>query len=179
LSCPDAGSRQRMTSAGSASGEPAVLDEGFDTATLHLLRERVAACATAAGMTESRAADIVLAVHELAANAVRHGAGTGRLLVRAARGALRCQVSDTRPGPEYWPLRQGHGLWIVREVADHVAVSSGPAGSAVTAVFVSRAESARNRAAEERPEVAGPYRRPVTPRPGHPQHAPSMRVGDG
>jgi anti-sigma regulatory factor (Ser/Thr protein kinase) len=124
-----------MTGNGCGPEEAVVLDEGFDSATLGLLRKRVAACAAAAGMPAGRVVDITLAVNELAANAVRHGAGAGRLLVYAAADALRCQVSDAglRGGP--WPLRRGHGLWIVREVADQVAVSTSPAGSRVTAVF--------------------------------------------
>jgi anti-sigma regulatory factor (Ser/Thr protein kinase) len=125
-----------MTGAGDGP-EPGVvvLDESFDAAALHLLRERVAACLVTAGMPEDRAMYVTLAVHELAANAVRHGAGSGRLLLRAAGGALRCLVSDAGPGAGPWPLRQGHGLWIVRAVADQVTVSSGPHGSRVTAVF--------------------------------------------
>lgn len=115
-------------------------DESFDAATLHLLRERVAACAAAAGMPPTRAADVTLAVHELAANAVRHGAGAGRLLVHADGRALRCQVCDADPGTRPWPLQQGHGLWIVRQVADQVTASSGPHGSQVTAVFSWHAE---------------------------------------
>ena len=124
-----------MTSTGSASEEEAVLDQRFDADTLHLLRARVAVCVAAAGLPESRAADIILAVHELAANAVRHGAGAGRLLMRAAGGMLCCQVTDTGPGPHPWPLRQGHGLWIVRQLADRMAMTSGPEGSEITAFF--------------------------------------------
>ena len=125
----------QVTSADGGSAAGTVLDERFDAGALHLLRERVAACAAAAGMRADRAMEVTLAVHELAANAVRHGAGAGRLLVRAAGGALRCQVSDAGPGTGPWPLRQGHGLWIVQAVADQVTVSSGPHGSQVTAVF--------------------------------------------
>jgi anti-sigma regulatory factor (Ser/Thr protein kinase) len=117
-----------------------VFDDSFDAATLHLLRERVAACAIALGMPEVRASYVTLAVHELAANAVRHGAGSGRLLMRAAGGALRCLVSDAGPGRGPWPQRPGHGLWIVRAIADQVTVSSGPHGSQVTAVFGWQAE---------------------------------------
>src|SRR5580704_2122731 len=125
-----------MSGAGDGSeAEVVVLDESFDAAALHVLRERVTACLVAAGMPEDRVAYVTLAVHELAANAVRHGAGSGRLLLRAAGGALRCQVSDAGPGAGPWPVRRGHGLWIVREVADQLSVSSGPHGSQVTAVF--------------------------------------------
>ena len=136
MACPVAGRRGHVTSSGEESEtESVVFDERFDASTLHLLRQRVAACVSAAGMPEDRAMDVILAVHELAANAVRHGAGAGRLLMRLAVGALRCQVSDDGPGEGPWPLRQGHGLWIVRAVADEVTASSGPQGSQVTAMF--------------------------------------------
>lgn len=110
----------------------------FDANTLHLLRQRVRAYWIAAGMPEGRASDFILAVHELAANAVRHGPGEGRLLLGAVPGGLRCEVSDTGAGPRPWALRPGHGLWIV----DQVAVSSGPGGFRVTAVFSRRMASA-------------------------------------
>ena len=42
-------------------------------------------------------ANLPLAAHELAANAVRHGAGTGRLQMRAGDGMLRMQVHDAGP----------------------------------------------------------------------------------
>jgi anti-anti-sigma factor len=112
-----------------------VLDVDFDGGTLHVLRERTAACWASAGMPEGRAAEFTLAVHELAANAVRHGPGSGRLVVDEVPGGLRCQVSNTGPGPRLWPRRPGHGLWIADQVADHVAVSSSRDGFRVTAVF--------------------------------------------
>lgn len=136
LTHPVVGNSRPMIGIGGTSDEGVLLDEGFDAATLHRLRDRVASCAVAAGMATSRVADIVLAVHELAANAVRHGAGAGRLVMRAVPGgALTCRVSDTGPGLETWPVRQGHGLWIARETADRMTVSSGPGGSRVTVVF--------------------------------------------
>jgi anti-sigma regulatory factor (Ser/Thr protein kinase) len=131
-----AGRSGQVTSGGSGSEtEAVVFDDRFDASTLHLLRERVGACAAAAGMPPDRAADVILAVHELAANVVSHGAGAGRLLIRAAVGALRCQVTDAGPGEGPWPVRKGHGLWIVRAVADEVTASLGPHGSQVTALF--------------------------------------------
>jgi serine/threonine-protein kinase RsbW len=125
--------------AGGSEAGVVVFDERFDASTLHLLREQVAACAAVAGMPEDRAVDVILAVHELTANAVTHGAGAGRLLMRAAAGALHAQVSDNGPGAGPWPARQGHGLWLVRAVADEVTASSGPHGSRVTAMFRWRA----------------------------------------
>jgi anti-sigma regulatory factor (Ser/Thr protein kinase) len=138
------GRHAQVTGAGDGPEARVVLDESFDSSTLHLLRERVAAFAVTAGMPQDRAMYVTLAVHELAANAVRHGAGSGRLLMHAARGALRCQVSDAGPGTGPWPQRPGHGLWIARVVADQVTVSTGPHGSQVTAVFGWQAEPGRD-----------------------------------
>jgi hypothetical protein len=64
------------------------LEQQFDEGTLHILRETVLAHAVAAGMADGRATDVMLAVHELAANAVRHGGGTGRMQMRATGGEL-------------------------------------------------------------------------------------------
>lgn len=130
-----------------------MLDQEFTAGTLHILREAVLAHATAAGLPEARATDVMLAVHELAANAVRHGGGTGRLRVRIAAGRLHCQVTD--PGSAHvnghlpaaradegggaaaqpWPYQPGHGLWLVRRAADQLTVTTGPGGSQVTVSF--------------------------------------------
>ena len=134
------------------------LDQQFDQSTLHIVRETVLAHAAAAGMSDERALDVMLSVHELAANAVRHGGGTGRVQMQVNGGELVCRVSD--PGPAVrnghapggkprgqqpggtvasappWPYQPGHGLWLVRQAADHISVIRGPAGSQVTAVFV-------------------------------------------
>jgi anti-sigma regulatory factor (Ser/Thr protein kinase) len=127
-----------------------MLDQPFDAGSLHLLRKAVLARAAAAGMPHARAAHVMLAVHELAANAVRHGAGTGQLRMWAGDGTLRCQVDDAGPpGPDgaaaghdghrtaapTSPYQPGHGLWLVRQAARQDSVSSGPAWSRVVAVF--------------------------------------------
>lgn len=117
-----------------------MLDQRFEAATLHQLRERVLAVAKAAGLQGSRAIDVMLVVHELAANAVRHGPGWGRARIANTATALYCEITDTGPAradgeAEPWPYRPGHGLWLVRQAADQVRVVTGPAGSAVTAVF--------------------------------------------
>jgi anti-anti-sigma factor len=80
----------------SETGAPAppILDQAFDADSLYALRAAVAAHASQAGLPPGRADDLVIAVHELAANAVRHGAGHGRLRVWKSDQALRCEVSD-------------------------------------------------------------------------------------
>jgi len=120
------------------------LDQAFDPGTLPALRARVLFQACRAGLSESRAADVVLAVHELAANAIRHGAGAGRLRMWKRTRELCCQVDDGDPpasgtaasqASSSLPSRPGHGLWIVRQVADRVHVTSVPGGTRVKAVF--------------------------------------------
>jgi anti-sigma regulatory factor (Ser/Thr protein kinase) len=123
------------------------LNQAFDADTLHVLRKAVLAEATAAGMPRDRATEVMIAVHELAANTVSHGAGTGRLRMHAAGGQLYCHVSDSGPARaagdadgrghavSSWPVEASHGLWLVRQVADLVSVVNGPSGSEATAVF--------------------------------------------
>jgi anti-sigma regulatory factor (Ser/Thr protein kinase) len=123
------------------------LEESFDAGTLPDLRRAVLAEAVAAGLAGDRASDVVLALHELAANSVRYGGGAGRLRMMVTGGALHCQVSDAgmsgrgQAGPpdvdtaRPWPLQPGHGLWLVAGIADQVNFVPGRAGSEVTVTF--------------------------------------------
>jgi anti-sigma regulatory factor (Ser/Thr protein kinase) len=130
------------TQADTAASEARLaLDQAFDSGTLYALRAAVQAHAIQAGLPESRTDDLVIAVHELAANAVRHGAGAGRLRMWERDGALHCQVDDSgSPASggnvaDRWPFLQGHGLWLVRLVADQISVFSGADGTRATIVF--------------------------------------------
>jgi anti-sigma regulatory factor (Ser/Thr protein kinase) len=135
----DSGFSQAPPSAGTA-----VLDQAFDRDSLYALRAAVAAHASEAGLPRERVYDVVTAAHELAANAVRHGAGHGRLRLWADGRALHCQVSDdgpadqdaARPDAEAWPREHGHGLWIIDKVADQVNLDRGPSGITVRATFI-------------------------------------------
>jgi anti-sigma regulatory factor (Ser/Thr protein kinase) len=124
------------------------LDQWFNRGTLQALRKAVQAEAFAVGMPRYRTGDVVLAVHELAANAVRHGGGVGRAQLWVSEGALHCMVSDAGRGSgdghaqagtlvavRPWLFKPGHGLWLVRGVADRLTAGPGPGGSQVTAVF--------------------------------------------
>ena len=128
------------TAAGDA-GSPA-LDQAFDGDSLYALRAAVAAHGSQAGLSEARTRDLVLAVHELAANAVRHGAGQGRLRLWAAQDAVRCEVTDEgTPGEAdgadaaRWQAEPGHGLWLVRRIADSASVQSGASGTVAAVIF--------------------------------------------
>jgi len=121
--------------------DPPVLDQAFDADSLYALRAAVAAHATQAGLPPGRADDLVIAVHELAANAVRHGAGHGRLRVWKSDRALLCEISDDGlpAAPDdataRWRAEPGHGLSLVRQVADQASLRSGPSGTLATISF--------------------------------------------
>jgi len=121
------------------NGESLALDQAFDADSLYALRAAVAAHGSQAGLSEGRTRDLVLAVHELAANAVRHGAGQGRLRLWAAPDGVRCEVTDEgAPGEAdaaRWQAEPGHGLWLVRRIADSASVESGASGTVAAVIF--------------------------------------------
>jgi len=152
-----------------ASAHPPILDQEFDSGTLYALRAAVQAHADRAGLSENRISEVVLAVHELAANAIAHGGGRGRLRMWDLPGALSCEVVDGGPAnaaaapggseapdpwpsapglseapgaapgpseaPDPWPAKDGHGLWLVRQVADQLDLRSGPRGTRAVVTF--------------------------------------------
>ena len=86
--------------------------------------------------------------HELAANAVVHGAGHGRLRLWADGGFLYCQVSDDGRRRARTRERRGRRRRRCRgppstatdcgwsgQVADDVGIGHGPAGTTATARF--------------------------------------------
>ena len=121
----------------------AVLDQAFDGDSLYALRASVAAHAAEAGLSRQRVYDVLAAAHELAANAVRHGAAHGRLRLWADCSSLHCQVShdspaeqdETRPDPAAWQREHAHARWIIDQIADTVTPDHDPCGTTVTATF--------------------------------------------
>jgi anti-sigma regulatory factor (Ser/Thr protein kinase) len=111
----------------------------FGDVPLDALRWFVARRGVEAGLAGSRLADLVLAVHELATNSLRHAGGRGMLRVWRERDALICDVSDRGRiddplvGRER-PLgaqRDGRGLWLVNQLCDLVQIRCFPTGSVV------------------------------------------------
>ena len=127
-----------------ASALTPILDQEFDSGTLYALRAAVRAHADGVGLPEDRASEVVLAVHELAANAIAHGAGHGRLRMWDLADVLSCEIVDGGPPDaangaaevtDPWPAEDGHGLWLVRQVADQLALRSGSRGTQAIATF--------------------------------------------
>ncbi len=129
---------QRWPGPACADGLPPLLDLSFDTDTLHTARIRIRACASRGGFGHDQTEDVVLAVHELAANVIRHGGGAGRLRAWNLDGALYCQVDDGVAAEfalDSLPCEPGHGLWVVRQVANRMQTLSSPAGTSVQVRF--------------------------------------------
>jgi anti-sigma regulatory factor (Ser/Thr protein kinase) len=139
-----------VTADGYPTTDPAIpgdvaLEQGFDGGSLFALRSAVAAHGSELGLNPQRVADLVLVVQELAANTVRHASAAGTLRLWLADGRVVCQVADGGPGladPDAAGMQRaatgasaGRGLWIVRQLADSVEISSEPTGLTVTVTF--------------------------------------------
>ena len=156
---PLATARARQETAQPGDGAPVLLEQAFGSDLLYQLRAAVAAHAAQAGVPAPRDHDVVLAVHELATNVIRHGSGHGRVRIWANENSLHCQVTDAAPtpptsmttdpranpastAPASWPIEPGHGLWIVCRLADQASFDAGPPSTAAFSVALGPAEIA-------------------------------------
>jgi anti-sigma regulatory factor (Ser/Thr protein kinase) len=109
----------------------------FGADDLRPVRRVTAAWAALAGLPAARAEDFVIAVSEIAANAVRYGSPAARLLLRVAGGAATAEVRDSgcwRPaaGPASGDRHSGgRGLALARLVCDEVGIRAGAGGTTV------------------------------------------------
>jgi anti-sigma regulatory factor (Ser/Thr protein kinase) len=111
----------------------------FDATTVANLRAIVGVEAAEAGLPDRRAADLVLATGELAANSVIHGGGTGTARVWREPGSLLAEVRDSGRMEEPLAGRvrprstqaSGRGLWIANQLCDLVQIRSGRRGTHV------------------------------------------------
>jgi anti-sigma regulatory factor (Ser/Thr protein kinase) len=121
----------------------------FTGGDLPRLRLRVGTAAAAAGLDENRCEELVLAVYELACNAILHGGGRGSLLLSRVEGSVRCQVSDDGPGfVDAEPpggidtAPPGGGLWLARQLTDGIEIAGGAGGAVVTLMVRCRSNAA-------------------------------------
>jgi anti-sigma regulatory factor (Ser/Thr protein kinase) len=86
--------------------------------------------------------DFLMAVDEMTSNAIRHGRRPVGLRLWTAPGALVCTIRDAGAGPSdpfagYGPAHGedlsagGMGLWLARQLCDHVAVRRDEQGASV------------------------------------------------
>ena len=104
------------------------------------LRQVIAAEGERAGLSSRRTHDLVLAVHEIATNSIRHGGGRGVLRVWREADTLICDIRDSgriarQPlaGRVRPALGQagGWGLWLANQLCDLVQLRELPDGSVV------------------------------------------------
>ncbi len=121
----------------------ASLDMVFQAGSLGGLRALLSREATHTGIGDSRVADLVTAVNEVASNSLRHAGGWGVLRVWQTGDALICEVSDDghideplvgRMRPEIGD-RGGRGLWMVNQLCELVQVRSTATGTTVRMHF--------------------------------------------
>jgi anti-sigma regulatory factor (Ser/Thr protein kinase) len=101
-----------------------LLDTIFGWSDLGQLRRLVAVRCAAAGLSGPRVEDFVLAIHEIAANAIMHAGTGGRLILRRTGNGLRCLIADTAPViPSIPPAAPA-----LDNVKEFRSVCGGPAG---------------------------------------------------
>jgi anti-sigma regulatory factor (Ser/Thr protein kinase) len=117
------------------------LDSADDLAAL---RRRLRTWGVTCGLGDHDTDDIVIAVDEIATNALEHGRPPARVRSWTTPGALFVQIDDHggtripavtgyhRPPTD---ARRGRGLWIARHLADVLTTYTGPTGTTVTLCF--------------------------------------------
>ncbi|MGW6055982.1 ATP-binding protein [Streptomyces sp. NPDC055189] len=127
-------------------GRATLIEHPFTMADLARLRFLVTRRAEDAGLCEPRLSDFVLAVHEVASNAVVHGGGKGRIHLALTDEGLRCSITDSGPGlilpkpcepatlPEADEAENGRGLWLAQALTDRCEVTVSESGTTVTLV---------------------------------------------
>ena len=103
------------------------------------LRQLVTSWATKEALPSEPTEELVLAMHEIATNSVRHGGGMGMLRLWRTDDTLVCEIQDAgyirdplharRPPGE--AAQASRGLWITGQICDLVEISSSPRGSQV------------------------------------------------
>jgi anti-sigma regulatory factor (Ser/Thr protein kinase) len=122
----------------------------FTGDTLRRVRDLVERTARVAGVSASNVHNLVIAVSEVAANAVRYGGGAGRITIVETIDGVQIEVSDNGPGlPGHVPDElaapdqvSGRGLWIVRRLCRRLDISSTARGVTVR-LFMPRGEPTR------------------------------------
>jgi anti-sigma regulatory factor (Ser/Thr protein kinase) len=126
------------------------MSRSFEAGDIALIRRLVSDHLALTGLNSSRRQDLILAIDEIATNAVRHGGGRGLLELWLTAGRLCFRITDQGPGmgsdsaaatPAMAPAPTqlgGRGLWIARQVVDEITITTGADGTAVTGAMIMR-----------------------------------------
>jgi len=106
---------------------------------LAAVRNLVAHHADTAGLGAMRAAELVVAVNEVATNSIKHGGGSGTLTIWQEATALICEIGDRgrfgkaladreRPSESVSAPR---GLWLANQLCDLVQIRTMPDGTVI------------------------------------------------
>ncbi len=111
----------------------------FGAGDLESVREMVSREARAGRLKAARAAELVIAVNEIATNSVRHGGGRGTLRIWHEPSAVVCEIRDKgrfdepladRERPTNDPAAP-RGLWLANHLCDLVQIRTLQDGTAV------------------------------------------------
>jgi anti-sigma regulatory factor (Ser/Thr protein kinase) len=102
----------------------------FDLGDLATVRSVATSWATRETLPPDRVRDLLIAVHEIASNAIEHGGGAGLIRFWASERELICEVSSAaplrQPYPGYLPpdtgQERGRGLWMARQICSRVDI---------------------------------------------------------
>jgi anti-sigma regulatory factor (Ser/Thr protein kinase) len=131
---------RRLDSAALAPVAPPSLEIDFGLADLPSVRRMVEWEALYAGVSGSRTDELVLAVNEIATNAVIHGSAPASLRIWNEDGEVVCEVSDAGDGIDDALAGQlrpaatgpgGRGIWLTRMMSDAVEIRSTATGCTV------------------------------------------------
>jgi anti-sigma regulatory factor (Ser/Thr protein kinase) len=119
---------------GKGVGEMIAVELTGDPTEIPKVRAAIRALADRNGFA-GRASDLVLALDELVANAREHGElpisvhawYDGRLVMTVSDGGAGFDIgSIVRDHPPVMLGKRGRGLWIIRQVTDHLTVETAP-----------------------------------------------------
>ena len=118
----------------------------FDLGDLSAVRAVAGSWAQREGLSVDQVRDLLIAVHEIASNAVEHGGGSGLLRLWGTDRDLSCQVSSAaplrQPFPGYLPpdtgQERGRGLWMARQICSRVDVIPRPEGGVDVRIIMPR-----------------------------------------
>lgn len=138
---PSAGSSHSRRPARDTTNATTPMFEVTDLLNLRWLSQQVTAALADSDIGQERADDFVVAVSEIATNALVHGRPPVDVRLWRTHSRYLCAVTDRGPGFDdsaagYTPAKEdlshgGMGLWLARKMSDELTTSVTPAGFTV------------------------------------------------